>query len=338
MAKSFVFIGDRNTGMALAQNLVDAGYPNATGMESADIIITMCSDQSLLEDIYFEGHGVIANARPGTFVIDMSPVTPVLAKEIAAMAQVNDLHPLEAPVVVRDMMMEDAYSDPSNLIMFTAGEKNDVAEMMPLLEVLSDSIRYCGEAGEAQLAKCASTIQIGAQVASLMEAEALFRNASSKQPFSDFANLAIEQDLLPAQVASVCRAIADRDNSERAGFNIATFMGEVLAALTAAEEMGLYVPGTEAVEGLLHVLMRIGGENLPVSAMTVLYSEESEATKLGLDWKRNEGHDHHCGDDCDCGHDHSHDHDAYAYGYDEYVDDEGFGLPYMDDYDGWSSN
>src|SRR5699024_1477088 len=63
-----------------------------------DIIITMVGDPRDVEVVYFGPHGILENAREGTYVIDMTTSKPSLAKEIFNEATRNHLYALDAPV------------------------------------------------------------------------------------------------------------------------------------------------------------------------------------------------------------------------------------------------
>lgn len=340
MAQSFVFIGDKNVGMPLAESIARAGYPNAESIASADVIITMCLNQSVLEDVYFESMGIIANARPGALVIDLSPSSPTLAKEVAAMATINDLKMVEAPVVVRDTMCDAPLSDSQNLIVFAAGEKEAYEEALPILEEIADTVCYCGESGEAQIAKAAITIQQASQIASIVESEALLRATESNQNGCDILNFALGEEMLSPYVESVCRAIQQDDFESRSGYAIEFFFAELDAVLSAADDANLVVPNVESIRSLVQLLASIGGSSLPVSSMKLLYSNEDAAVQYGLDWRRanqgNHDHLHHGQQDCDC-HDHEERDEYDAYDDFDLFDDEAR-FDFDDEYDDWSSN
>ena len=100
------FIGLGVMGKSMARNLLKAGYPlliytrtkekaidllneGAIWKESvamlakaADVVITMVGYPHDVEEVYFEGGGIIENAREGTYLIDMTTSTPTLAQRI----------------------------------------------------------------------------------------------------------------------------------------------------------------------------------------------------------------------------------------------------------------
>src|ERR1700748_2403847 len=104
------FLGLGVMGSAMARNLVAAGHevlawnrspeplaelveagargadgPAAVAAE-ADLVISIVSDDAALREVLGGPDGAIAAARPGSLVIDMSTVSPALARELAAEA------------------------------------------------------------------------------------------------------------------------------------------------------------------------------------------------------------------------------------------------------------
>src|SRR5882757_7689440 len=70
--------------------LVDAGARPADGpaavAAAADLVISIVSDDAALREVLGGPDGAIAAARPGSLIIDMSTVSPALARELAAEA------------------------------------------------------------------------------------------------------------------------------------------------------------------------------------------------------------------------------------------------------------
>ena len=83
MPQSFVFVGATAVGQCVADNLVKAGFVAAGDLAAADIVVTYCKNQEDLENVYFDGSGIIATARKGALLIDLSATTPASAKEMA---------------------------------------------------------------------------------------------------------------------------------------------------------------------------------------------------------------------------------------------------------------
>jgi len=175
MAATFAFAGDTFVGETISAKLQDAGYVLAAGLASADYIFTYCLAQSQLEDVYLGTGGAVEQAKEGCCLVDLSPSTTTLAKEIYAVARVNELQSVDAPLVLLDPCAHDAFGDPENIMVFAGGEDDAVDDVLPLLQVISNDVRPTGLPGSGQFAKAICTAQQASALVSLVEAHAIAR-------------------------------------------------------------------------------------------------------------------------------------------------------------------
>src|SRR5262249_54961270 len=112
-------IGLGNMGTAIAERLLDAGYAlavynrtpeKADGLaahgaavekaqadlvERVDVVLTSLADDEAFEAV---ASSVVANARPGTVLVDMSTISPAVSARIALLAKSAGVAYLRAPV------------------------------------------------------------------------------------------------------------------------------------------------------------------------------------------------------------------------------------------------
>ena len=112
-------IGLGNMGTAIAERLLDAGWPlvvsnrtrekaeaiSALGahvattpeglVEQVDVVLTSLADDAAFEEV---AGRVVAAARPGTVLVDMSTVSPDASARIASLAAMASVRYLRAPV------------------------------------------------------------------------------------------------------------------------------------------------------------------------------------------------------------------------------------------------
>ena len=122
MAEQIGFIGLGIMGKPMARNLMNAGYSltvydivgepveelateGATAASSSaevaavtDKIITMLPDSADSERAILGSGGVLEGARPGSIVIDMSSISPIMSQKIAAECAPKGVEMLDAPV------------------------------------------------------------------------------------------------------------------------------------------------------------------------------------------------------------------------------------------------
>lgn len=324
MAKGYAYSGNEVLLAAISPRLRQAGYQRVSDPASAEVVITFSTMQSELEELYYGTEGYIQMVAPGSLLIDLSATTPSFARELNAVATVSDLAFVEAPLVIGDMVADDAF-DRGNISCFAAGEEDGVARAREILEAVFSQIHETGGPGSAQLARAAYSMQIAAQVVSAIEADALYRSFRRSVNGSGLGNVGVGA----ASPAAQLMLDAVRDERFEGDYTVEMFMAELASALMAADDAELIVPQAESALHMLELLAVIGGADMSPAAIALLYGDEEACAKHGLDWTRAENafgghrHDHDCdcGDDCDCGCDHGHLHHDYD-DYDEFGFDD----------------
>jgi 3-hydroxyisobutyrate dehydrogenase len=131
---------------------------------AAAVVITMVGLPSDVEEIYFREGGILAQARSGTILIDMTTSSPSLAKRIASAAAAKGLGAVDAPVSGGDIGARDA-----KLSIMIGGAEADVAVAMPILRLMGTNIRHQGGAGAGQHTKLANQIVIAGTMLGVAE-------------------------------------------------------------------------------------------------------------------------------------------------------------------------
>ena len=179
--KKIGFIGVGIMGKSMVRNLRKAGYEVAiytrtkakaedviaegavwcdTAAECAkgrDVVITIVGYPKDVEEVYFGDNGIIANADPGTYVIDMTTTSPRLAVRIWEEAEKAGLHAVDAPVTGGD-----TGAKAGTLTILAGGKKEDFDACVPVFEAMGKNINYEGKAGNGQHTKMCKQIAIGA--------------------------------------------------------------------------------------------------------------------------------------------------------------------------------
>ncbi len=306
--QAFVFIGDTELGKGISENLVAAGYRAAPDLSQADAVFTFCTVQDELEDVYFDGDGVIAEAKKGAMLVDLSPSTASFARELSAVATVSDLHAVDAPVFAFDVMASDAFSDAGNLLLSVGAEEDDFKAIAPMLEAVGESVERCGAPGSGQLARAALALQDVAQIVGFVEADALCRATADGDAAQRMHDLSLSCSVAAPRLRPVAEAI--REQNFDGACTIRYLMASITAALMCADDIDLILPQAEASMHLLELLAVIGGLDKAPSALSLVYGDESACAANGLDWTRAEetyGQSDSHDDGCGCGHDHGDD-------------------------------
>ncbi|MEX2284500.1 MAG: NAD(P)-binding domain-containing protein [Gemmatimonadota bacterium] len=166
------FIGLGNMGGPMASNLVRKGFPlvvhdidraavralveiGATASDSAgaiaasrDVVFTMLPDSAVVDDVIAGADGVLAHARRGSVIVDLSTIDPRVTDRLAAAAAAKGIAFVDAPV---GRLASHAQRGES---LFMVGAADDVfARVKPLLEAMGTTIHHCGAVGTGMRTK-----------------------------------------------------------------------------------------------------------------------------------------------------------------------------------------
>ena len=147
----------------LAKGATWADSPRAVA-EQTEVVMTMVGFPRDVRDVYFGEQGVLAGARPGMVLIDMTTTEPSLAQEIARAAQSRGAFAVDAPVSGGDVGARNA-----TLSIMVGGATKAVQAIMPLLECLGKKIVYQGDAGLGQHTKLCNQIVIAGTMIGVCE-------------------------------------------------------------------------------------------------------------------------------------------------------------------------
>lgn len=129
----------------------------------ADVVITMLPAGRHVLAAY-EG-GLLAAARPGTLFVDCSTIAVDDARAAAALAVAAGHRALDAPVSGGVVGAEKG-----TLAFMVGGEAADVAQVLPLLEIMGGRIVHCGGSGLGQAAKVCNNMILGVSMLAVSEA------------------------------------------------------------------------------------------------------------------------------------------------------------------------
>lgn len=307
MAISYAYVGAPTFIAAVEGRLADAGFVRASDAASADIVLTFCTSASALEDLYFGDDGLVTSVAPGCTLVDLSATTPNFAREINAVATVNDLMMVEAPLTVRSLVAPEAFAQ-ENLLGPVASESELTAEVRGLLGAIFGEVVEVGAPGRAQLMRNTHTLPLAAALVSAIEATALDDAAARSVGALDADQMPL---FSPVSADPVVQAV--RQGRFAGAYTAEMLLAELSAALMAADDAEVILPGVEATMHLLELLAVIGGADMAPAALALVYRDEEAGAAAGLDWTRAE---QAYGGGCDHDHDHDDDDDDWG-GYDD---------------------
>jgi 3-hydroxyisobutyrate dehydrogenase len=254
------FVGLGNMGGPMAANLVRAGHrvqgfdvvaaasnaaagsgvqivsDAASAARGADAVVTMLPSGAHVLDCYRSDDGVLANASPGTLVVDCSTIDVQDARTAHEIAAAVGMRPLDAPVSGGVIGATAA-----TLTFMVGGDDGPFLEVRPLLEAMGRRVVHCGPAGAGQAAKVCNNLILGISMIGVCEAfvlaerlglshEALFdvASVSSGSCWALTANCPV-----PGPVPT-----SPANNEYRPGFAATLMLKDLRLASAAADSTG----------------------------------------------------------------------------------------------------
>lgn len=230
--------------------------------ENSDVVITMVGFPRDVEELYFGDRGIIAGARPGTVLVDMTTSSPALAERIAAAAADRGVFALDAPVSGGDRGAREA-----TLSIMAGGEAAAFESVRPLFDLLGKSVNHMGGPGSGQHTKMANQVAIASNMMGVCEAiayakrsgldpervlAAISGGAAGSWSLSNLAPRMLAGDFTP-------------------GFYVKHFIKDMGIALDESARMGLDAPGLKLAMKLYSELAEAGGGDLGTQGLFKLY-------------------------------------------------------------------
>ncbi|MFC1739127.1 2-hydroxy-3-oxopropionate reductase [Planctomycetota bacterium] len=264
MMKKIGFIGLGIMGKPMAMNLIKAGYSltvydirpepvkdvvDAGAQQGkcsedvaakSEIVITMLPNSPEVKDVVLSEHGVLDGAKPGTILIDMSSIAPLVSKEIAAKAEEKGVEMLDAPVSGGEPKAIEG-----TLSIMVGGKKEIFEQVEDILKVMGASAVLVGDVGSGNTTKLANQIIVALNIAAMSEAMVLATKAGVEP---EKVYQAIRGGLAGSTVLDAKVPLALEGNF-KPGFRIELHIKDLANALDTAKELGVSVPlASEAME------------------------------------------------------------------------------------------
>ena len=172
MALSVGYIGLGYMGKPMARNLLKAGFPLTVHNRSQAAVNELVAEGAAAADspralaervdavfsclpgpadvakVYLGENGVLAGARPGSVLVDMSTIDPGTHQKIAAVAAAKGIGYLDAPVSGGTSGARDA-----TLSIMVGGSADALERVMPAMKAMGQRIYHIGPVGHGAVVK-----------------------------------------------------------------------------------------------------------------------------------------------------------------------------------------
>ena len=297
--RSVAFIGTGIMGAPIAAHILEAGYrltvytrtkskaedllakgakwakSPSDAARDADVVFTMLGYPDEVEEVYLTTDGLIRATKKGAYLIDLTTSSPQLARDLHDSAEIEDKHAFDIPVTGGQ-----AGAQAGTLTLIAGATEKDIAPIRPVLETFSSKIYCFGGAGKGQIAKLANQVALASALLGESEAMALAeqgeldRNEVLDMISHGMGSSRQLEELTPKALAG----------DFKPGFKAVHLRKDLALALRLAEEEDLTLPGTDTVFNLFDVLCNIGGAQMGTQALQLLFEDDTQTQKAGLDW------------------------------------------------------
>jgi len=221
------WIGLGKMGIPMSQSLIKAGFPvivynrskekeagliasgagvaatPAALIHQTDVVIVMVTDDKAIIDIFKGDNGLLGAGTSGKIIINMSTVSPVISREMAAACRQQGNHYLDAPVSGSVKQAQEA-----QLVIMAGGDESTFEKAKPILEKIGRTALLVGDTGAGNTAKLVINTLLGIQAQGLAESiifaqqngikttdlMALINNSALGSPFIKIKGEAIVND------------------------------------------------------------------------------------------------------------------------------------------------
>ena len=238
---------------------------------ASDVVFTMLGYPEDVRSVYLGKNGLIASAKSGTILIDMTTSEPSLAIQIAREGEQRGLSCVDAPVSGGDVGARKG-----TLSIMLGGEPKVCEDIDSLLQILGSTIVHQGSPGMGQHTKMVNQTLIASGMVGVCEAllyayragldlqtvlESVASGAAGSWSLTHLAPRILQGDFEP-------------------GFFVEHFVKDMGIALQEARRMKLSLPGLALAEQLYVALVAQGHGRSGTQALQLALASAS-----GIDWK-----------------------------------------------------
>lgn len=280
------FIGLGIMGRPMARNLLAAGYElvvyNRTPgkaeelaalgaapahspkevAERSDVVLSIVTDSPDVEEVALGERGVIHGIGPGGLYIDMSTISPAVARKVSAAFAGKGAAMLDAPVSGGDKGAREG-----SLSIMVGGHEAAFAAALPILQAMGGRIVHVGGPGMGQTVKLCNQVICGLNLLATAEGLALAAKAGAdvervlQVVTGGAAGSWMLENLGPKMAAG----------DYAPGFMVKLQQKDLRLALEEAAALELPLPGTALVQQLFRTVQAMGAGDEGTQALIKAY-------------------------------------------------------------------
>ena len=238
----------------------------------SDVIFLMLPDTPDVETVLFARDGVVAGARAGSLIVDMSSISPLATKDFAARVRAQGLDYVDAPVSGGQVGAQAA-----SLTIMVGASAEGYARVQPLLALMGKNITHVGGNGDGQTAKVANQIIVALTIGAVSEA-LLFASKAGADPAK------VRQALMGGFAGSKVLEVHGERMLKRSfdpGFRINLHHKDLSLAVAGANALKVALPQTALCQQLMNAAIAAGDGGKDHSALVCALERLSDHAVAG---------------------------------------------------------
>jgi len=241
----------------------DGGSPKEVASQ-AEIILMCLPDSPDVEKVVLGSDGVLAGISVGKVIVDMSTISPVVARSLAGKAHELGVDFLDAPVSGGQIGAQQG-----TLSIMAGGSERAFQRVMPVFQAMGKNIVRMGDSGSGQVTKACNQMMVAVTAAGVSEAM-IFATKAGVDP------ALVRQVLLGG--AGHSRFLENSgarllQHNFQPGFKAKLHYKDLNIVLSTAKEYGVALPTTSLVHQFYTALIAAGRGELDTSALVTIFEQ-----------------------------------------------------------------
>ena len=237
-----------------------------------NFVVTVLPAGKHVLSVYDGPDGVVANAAPGTILIDSSTIEVDAARKAADLAKAKGFGAVDAPI-----SGGTAGAAAGTLTFMVGGSEADFASAEPILDAMGSNIIHAGDSGAGQAAKICNNMVLGVNMIAVSEAFMLAKRLGlDAQKLFDVSSKASGQCWALTSYCPVPGPVptspANRDYQP--GFAVDMMLKDLKLAQQASAASGATTPMGALAESLYALYSNGGNGGMDFSAIVKMLDGE----------------------------------------------------------------
>jgi 2-hydroxy-3-oxopropionate reductase len=243
----------------------DGGSPAEMGGD-CDVIITMLPNELAVQEVTLGKEGVFEHAHPELVFVDMSTISPAVARDFAERAAESGIQALDAPVSGGEVGAIEG-----SLAIMVGGEEDAFAKALPIFQAMGKTVVHVGASGAGQTVKAANQllvagiIELVSEALVLLEASGVDPEPAVRLMAAGLAGNRVMERYAPRMLA----------REFQPGARVELHHKDLGIVMDLSRESSVSLPVTALVSQLMSALRATGRGPLDHSALFLLIQELS---------------------------------------------------------------